>query len=84
MKKLPPGKCRCGAILPGVYPDETPFEFCTAQCRVEAAAPELLDAAISALNCLRNMTTEQFANGEDRPFRLKLQGAIAKAEGRTT
>lgn len=82
-KKLAGGNCRCGAYLPGVYPDETPFEFCTQQCRVEAAAQDLLEAAIAAqivLAIRRDQTSE--AKDIDRALDV-LKKAINKAEGRS-
>ena len=34
-------RCRCGTALPAVPDDETPYEFCSAACRLEALELEL-------------------------------------------
>ena len=41
-------KCRCGNPLPAVSADETPFEFCSQECR-------LTDAAESAYHLLKDI-----------------------------
>ena len=46
-----------------------------------AAAPELLAACKAALALLANLTSEEFARGGDRPARMALADAIARAEG---
>jgi hypothetical protein len=38
------GKCRCGSPLPVTKDNEIPFEFCSPKCKLEAAAPYLLEA----------------------------------------
>jgi len=45
-------------------------------------APDLLEAAKSALHELKNLTTEQFQNGADKAIRENLAKVISKAEGR--
>jgi hypothetical protein len=46
-----------------------------------AAAPELAAAGQLVLDLLENMTTEEFALGEDRKGREQLRAALAKARG---
>jgi len=43
LPKDEPDYCRCGKELPEVGDDETAPEFCSAKCKLEAAAPALLE-----------------------------------------
>lgn len=50
-----------------------------ANAKLIAAAPELLQACVNALDKLRYMTTDQFQTGEDIAVRKELAQAIKKA-----
>ncbi len=51
----------------------------TDNIQLALAAPELLEAAQFVISELKNITTEGFRCGADKPFRDKLEVAIAKA-----
>lgn len=53
----------------------------TANARLIAAAPDLLEACETAYHTLCEMTTEEFQRGADKPLRQLLFQAIAKARG---
>lgn len=53
----------------------------TANARLIAAAPALLDAVRLTFRVLQNMTTEEFGRGADSEAREALRTAIAKATG---
>ena len=52
---------------------------CKANARLIAAAPDLLAACELALTLLEDLTTEEFSRGGDRPARVALQAALARA-----
>ena len=47
--------------------------------RLFVSAPDLLEACKAMVSCLDNLTSTDFTVGGDRPCRLKLEAAIAKA-----
>ena len=49
--------------------------------RLIAAAPELLEACITAFAILVDLTTDEYSRGLDKPARLALSKAIRKAKG---
>lgn len=83
----------CAFDSDGVRCGDTPNRICAVEypygdeygkrvnARLFAAAPAMYSALELALDALNKMTTDEFANGADKPVREAIAAALATARG---